>query len=47
VRGLVRGSAIGLGTANAVAGGWVYFGGDFARDEEERRRRNRWAPKDE
>ncbi|KID96689.1 hypothetical protein MAJ_07316, partial [Metarhizium majus ARSEF 297] len=46
-RGLVRGTAIGLGAANAVAGGWVYFGGDFAKDEEERMRRNRWAPKDD
>ncbi|EFY95921.1 uncharacterized protein G6M90_00g031780 [Metarhizium brunneum] len=46
-RGLVRGTAIGLGAANAVAGGWVYFGGDFAKDEEERTRRNRWAPKDD
>lgn len=46
-RGLVRGSAVGLGAANALAGGWVYFGGDFQRDAEERARRNRWGPKDE
>lgn len=46
-RGLVRGAAVGLGSANAIAGGWVYFGGDFAKDEEERIKRNRWAPKDE
>ncbi|OAA37637.1 hypothetical protein NOR_07014 [Metarhizium rileyi] len=46
-RGLVRGAAIGLGSANAVAGGWVYFGGDFAKDEEQRVKRNRWGSKDE
>ncbi|KAG5973964.1 hypothetical protein E4U55_000168 [Claviceps digitariae] len=46
-RGLVRGSAIGLGASNAVAGGWVYFGGDFQRDAEERMRRNRWGAKEE
>ncbi|KAK2590685.1 hypothetical protein QQS21_011625 [Conoideocrella luteorostrata] len=46
-RGLVRGAAIGLGAGNAVAGGWVYFMGDFKKDEEERIRRNRWGPKDE
>ena len=44
-RGLVRGSAVGLGAANAVAGGWVYFGGSFEKDEQERVRRNRWADK--
>ncbi|QUC21358.1 uncharacterized protein UV8b_05601 [Ustilaginoidea virens] len=42
-RGLVRGSAVALGGGNAVAGGWVYFMGDFRRDEEERLRRNRWG----
>ncbi|KAG6037168.1 hypothetical protein E4U41_005302 [Claviceps citrina] len=42
-RGLVRGAAVGLGAGNAVAGGWVYFGGDFRRDAEERVRRNRWG----
>ncbi|KZZ97356.1 hypothetical protein AAL_03320 [Moelleriella libera RCEF 2490] len=46
-RGLVRAAAIGLGTANAIAGGWVYFGGDFRKDEEERIRRNRWGAQDE
>ncbi|ODA78085.1 hypothetical protein RJ55_06688 [Drechmeria coniospora] len=46
IRGLVRGAAVGLGTANAVAGGWVYFMGNFERDEEERLRRKRWTTKD-
>lgn len=41
-RGLVRGGAIGLGAANAVAGGWVYMTGDFKKDEEERLARRRW-----
>ncbi|KAF4119503.1 hypothetical protein GMORB2_4633 [Geosmithia morbida] len=41
-RGLTRGAAIGLGVANAVAGGWVFLHGDWDRDEEERVKRNRW-----
>lgn len=43
IRGLVRGSAIGLGAANAAAGGWVYLNGDFKKDDERRRARNRWS----
>ena len=46
IRGVVRGAAVGLGTANCVAGGWVYFRGDFNKDEEARLARNRWARKD-
>ncbi|KAM3510776.1 hypothetical protein MY11210_005557 [Beauveria gryllotalpidicola] len=42
-RGLVRGAAVGLGAANAVAGGWVYMKGDFKRDDELRRERRRWS----
>jgi hypothetical protein len=42
-RGFVRGSAIGLGAANSIAGGWAYFNGDFKRDEEKRKERNRWG----
>jgi hypothetical protein len=42
----VRGTAVGLGTANCIAGGWVYFNGDFERDAEERVKRNRWGNKD-
>ena len=42
-RGVVRGAAVGLGAVNSVAGGWVYFTGDWKRDEEERVRRNRWG----
>ncbi|KAL8380805.1 hypothetical protein RB595_005208 [Gaeumannomyces hyphopodioides] len=42
-RGLVRGAAIGLGAANAVAGGWVYFTGDREREKAERVARNRWG----
>lgn len=43
VRGAVRGGAIGLGAANAIAGGWVYINGDFKRDNEARMERNRWG----
>lgn len=43
IRGIVRGTAVGLGAANCVAGGWVYFNGDFAKDAEERVERNRWG----
>lgn len=43
IRGAVRGAAVGLGAANCVAGGWVYFRGDFKRDEEARVERNRWG----
>lgn len=43
VRGIVRGSAIGLGAANAAAGGWVYMNGDFKKDDERRRERKRWS----
>ncbi len=46
-RGLVRGAAIGMGATNCVAGGWVYFMGDFEKDEAERKRRRRWEKKDE
>ncbi|KFH48532.1 hypothetical protein ACRE_006190 [Hapsidospora chrysogenum ATCC 11550] len=43
VRGAVRGVAVGVGIVNCVAGGLVYARGDFGRDEEERRRANRWG----
>ncbi|KAL6920511.1 hypothetical protein ACHAPO_007156 [Fusarium lateritium] len=46
VRGVVRGTAIGLGAANCVAGGWVYANGDFDKDTKARVDRNRWAGKD-
>ncbi|KAK7419205.1 hypothetical protein QQZ08_010974 [Neonectria magnoliae] len=46
IRGIVRGTAVGLGAANCVAGGWVYFNGDFAKDAEERVDRNRWGNHD-
>lgn len=42
-RGVVRGTAIGLGGVNAVAGGWRYFGGSFEEDERERKEKNRWG----
>jgi len=42
-RGVVRAAAMGLGTANCVAGGWVYATGDRKAEEEERRERNRWG----
>lgn len=43
LRGLVRGSAMGLGAANAVAGGYVYATGNRKKEEEERREVNRWG----
>ncbi|KAH0496185.1 hypothetical protein TgHK011_003562 [Trichoderma gracile] len=43
IRGIVRGTAVGLGAANCVAGGWVYLHGSKERDREERLRRNRWG----
>ncbi|KAJ4012718.1 hypothetical protein NW752_005986 [Fusarium irregulare] len=46
VRGVVRGTAIGLGAANCVAGGWVYANGDFDKDAEARVERNRWGGRD-
>ncbi|OLN87293.1 hypothetical protein CCHL11_03703 [Colletotrichum chlorophyti] len=42
-RGLVRGTAIGMGFANSAAGGWVYATGDRKKDEAERKARNRWG----
>ncbi|KAH7198245.1 uncharacterized protein B0J16DRAFT_378679 [Fusarium flagelliforme] len=46
IRGVVRGTAIGLGAANCVAGGWVYANGDFDKDTEARVERNRWGGRD-
>ncbi|RBR10569.1 uncharacterized protein FIESC28_09433 [Fusarium coffeatum] len=46
IRGVVRGTAIGLGAANCVAGGWVYANGDFDKDAEARVERNRWGGRD-
>ncbi|KAI1185880.1 hypothetical protein F5B17DRAFT_406177 [Nemania serpens] len=43
VRGVVRGSAIALGLANAVAAGWVYATGDREKEKLERRDNPRWA----
>ena len=42
-RGLVRGAAIGLGAVNCASGAWVYMNGDFKKDEEARKQRNRWG----
>ncbi|WYZ36983.1 hypothetical protein EsH8_II_000489 [Colletotrichum jinshuiense] len=42
-QGLVRGTAIGMGFANAAAGAWVYANGDRKKDEDERKTRNRWG----
>lgn len=43
LRGGVRGTAMGLGTVNTIAGGWTYFTGNRKAEEEERRERNRWG----
>ncbi|PHH69077.1 hypothetical protein CDD82_94 [Ophiocordyceps australis] len=42
-RGLVRGAAIALCMANCLGGGLAYALGSFEKDEEERKKRNRWA----
>ncbi len=42
-RGAVRGFAMGLGTMNCVAGGYVYAVGDRKAEEAERKERNRWG----
>lgn len=42
----MRGGAIGLGTANFVAGAYVYARGDFDKDAIEREDRNRWGGRD-
>lgn len=36
-RGAVRGAAIGLGTANTIAGGWAYATGDRAAEKAQRK----------
>lgn len=41
--GVVRATAMGLGAANTVSGGYVYATGDRKREEEERREVNRWG----
>jgi hypothetical protein len=43
LRGFVRGSAMALGAANTVAGGYVYATGNRKLEEEERREVNRWG----
>lgn len=42
-RGAVRGAAMGLGAANALAGGYVYATGDREAERAERRERDRWG----
>lgn len=43
LRGAVRATAMGLGGANTLAGGYVYATGDRKAEEEERRELNRWG----
>ncbi|KAI1402004.1 hypothetical protein F4819DRAFT_486084 [Hypoxylon fuscum] len=43
IRGIVRGSAVGIGAINAVAAGWVYATGNREREKEDRRDNPRWA----
>lgn len=43
VRGVVRGSAIGLGVMNAVAAGWVYATGNRENEKQYRQDNPRWA----
>lgn len=43
VRGVVRGAAVGVGFANAVAGGWVYATADREEEARERAENPRWA----
>ena len=42
-RGAVRGLAMGLGTVNCVAGGYVYATGNREDEQVARRERNRWG----
>ncbi|KAK3683442.1 hypothetical protein B0T22DRAFT_247387 [Podospora appendiculata] len=42
LRGAVRGTAMGLGSANFVAGAYTYANGNREAEGEERRERNRW-----
>ncbi|KAK0634580.1 hypothetical protein B0T17DRAFT_586349 [Bombardia bombarda] len=43
LRGAVRATAMGLGVANTVAGGYTYATGDRKVEEEERVERDRWG----
>ncbi|KAK6955982.1 hypothetical protein Daesc_003629 [Daldinia eschscholtzii] len=43
IRGLVRGSAVGIGLINAIAAGWVYGTGNREKEKEERRDNPRWV----
>ncbi|TRX89382.1 hypothetical protein FHL15_009680 [Xylaria flabelliformis] len=43
VRGVVRGSAIGLGAVNALAAGWVYATGNREKEKQYRNDNPRWA----
>ncbi|KAI0203188.1 hypothetical protein F4808DRAFT_55036 [Astrocystis sublimbata] len=43
VRGVVRGSAIGLGAVNAVAAGWVYATGNRDDEKEYRINNPKWT----
>ncbi|KAL1883950.1 hypothetical protein Daus18300_000058 [Diaporthe australafricana] len=42
-RGVVRGAAVGLGIANAAAGGYTYAMGDRELERAERKERDRWG----
>lgn len=43
VRGVVRGTTMGLGAINCVAGAYTYATSDRKAEEEERREINRWG----
>ncbi|KAK3314528.1 hypothetical protein B0H66DRAFT_314972 [Apodospora peruviana] len=43
LRGAVRGTAMGLGVVNTVAGGYTYATGDRKAEEELRRDLNKWG----
>ncbi|KAK3386904.1 hypothetical protein B0H63DRAFT_558505 [Podospora didyma] len=43
VRGAVRGTAMGLGAANTLAGAYVYATGDRKAEEQERKEMNKWG----
>ncbi|KAJ2906973.1 hypothetical protein MKZ38_009836 [Zalerion maritima] len=42
-RGVIRGTAIGLGTMNAAAGGWTYMTGDRIQEAEKRKSQDKWG----
>ncbi|KAI0133299.1 hypothetical protein F4776DRAFT_664061 [Hypoxylon sp. NC0597] len=43
IRGIVRGTAVGIGVVNTVAGGWVYAMGNRESEKKQRTDNPRWV----